>query len=42
MKLTEEQFCRIVQSYNGEPIDNMGQIALMSFNGEELKEFNKL
>jgi hypothetical protein len=39
MKLTEEQFCKMVQGYDGEPIDKIGQISLISFNGEELKDF---
>lgn len=39
MELTEKQFCQIVQGWDGELVDKIEQIALMSFNGEQLKEF---
>lgn len=37
--MTNEEFCKIYSSYGGEHIDNVKQIALHVFNGEELKEF---
>jgi hypothetical protein len=39
MKLTEEQFCKMVQEFEGEPINKIKQIAWRKFSGEELKEF---
>jgi hypothetical protein len=38
MKLTNEQFCKMVQGYDGEPCNSVHQIRLWRFNGEELKE----
>jgi hypothetical protein len=39
MKLTEEEFCKMVQGFDGEPCSSIKQIALYKFNGEDLKEF---
>ena len=38
-ELSEEKFCQMVQGYDGEPIDSIEQISLMSFDGKGLKEF---
>lgn len=37
--MTEEQFCKNDSAFDGEPVDNINQIVLRSFNGEELKEY---
>jgi hypothetical protein len=39
MKLTEEQFCKMVQEFEGEPINKIGQIAWRKYSGKNLKEF---
>ena len=37
--LTEEQFCYFITQYEGEVTDNIKQIVLRTFTGEELLEF---
>lgn len=37
--MNNKEFCRIVTQVEGEEIDNIKQIKLRSFNGEELKEW---
>ena len=39
MKLTEKEFCKMVQEFDGEPINNLEQIQWRKFNGQKLKEF---
>lgn len=40
--MSNEEFCKMVTAYDGEVIDDIKQIGLMSFNGEDLKEFIEL
>jgi len=37
--MTDQDFCKIDTEFYGEEIDNIKQIALRSFTGEELKEY---
>jgi len=37
--MTDKEFCEIDTSFYGEEIDNIKQISLRTFNGEELKEY---
>ena len=37
--MTNEEFCKNDSSFYGEKVDNIKQIALRTFNGEELKEY---
>jgi len=38
-KLTEKEFCKLYTQLNGEKVDNIKQITLVSFTGESLLEF---
>ena len=37
--MTDKEFCKLDTEYYGEVVDNIKQISLRSFNGEELKEY---
>lgn len=37
--MTNKEFCKIVTEVEGEEVDDIRQIKLRSFNGEELKEW---
>jgi hypothetical protein len=37
--MTDEEFCKIDTEFYGEVVDNIKQIKLRSFDGEELKEY---
>lgn len=37
--MSSEEFCKMVTAFYGEEVSDIKQIELMSFNGEELKEF---
>jgi len=37
--MTDKEFCELDSQFYGEKIDNIKQIALRTFNGEELKEY---
>jgi hypothetical protein len=37
--MTNKEFCKIDTAFYGDEIDNIKQIGLRSFNGEELKEY---
>ena len=37
--MTNEEFCEGDTSFHGEKVDNIKQIALRTFDGEELKEY---
>lgn len=39
--LTEEEFCKIVEGYWGEPLSDIKQLVSHTFTGEELYEFCK-
>ena len=38
-KMTDKEFCKIDTEFYGEVVDNIKQIKLRSFDGEELKEY---
>ena len=37
--MTNDEFCRIMREFDGEPMDKVGQLTYIQFTGEELKEF---
>ena len=37
--MTNDEFCKIDNAFYGNAVDNIKQIKLRSFNGEELKEY---
>jgi hypothetical protein len=37
--MTDKEFCKIDTEFYGEVVDNIKQIKLRSFDGEELKEY---
>jgi hypothetical protein len=37
--MTDKEFCKIDTEFYGEAVDNIKQIKLRSFDGEELKEY---
>ena len=37
--MTNKEFCKIDTAFYGDEIDNIKQIKLRSFDGEELKEY---
>ena len=37
--LTDSEFLKLITNYYGEVVDDMSQVKLISFNGEELKDF---
>lgn len=37
--MTDKEFCKIDTEFYGEVVDNIKQISLRNFNGEELKEY---
>lgn len=37
--MTDKEFCRLDTAYYGDVVDNIKQIRLRSFDGEELKEY---
>ena len=38
-RMSDKEFCKMHTSYYGEEIDNINQIAFISFSGQELKEY---
>jgi hypothetical protein len=39
IEMTNDEFCKIDNAFYGNAVDNIKQIKLRSFNGEELKEY---
>lgn len=37
--MTDKEFCKLDTAFYGEEVDHLKQIALRTFNGEELKEY---
>jgi len=37
--MTDKEFCKLDTAFYGEEVDHIKQIALRTFNGEELKEY---
>ncbi len=37
--MTDKEFCKLDTEFYGEEVDHIKQIALRTFNGEELKEY---
>ena len=37
--MTDQEFCKIDTAFYGDVVDNISQIRLRSFTGEELKEY---
>ena len=37
--MTDKEFCKLDTAFYGEEVDHIKQIALITFNGEELKEY---
>jgi hypothetical protein len=37
--MTDKDFCKLDTAFYGEEVDHIKQIALRTFNGEELKEY---
>jgi len=37
--MTDQEFCKIMKAFDGEPIDKVEQLTHIRFTGRELKEF---